>query len=66
MIVSQTTTIVFEYPHDYLQEQEWLKEKAEQWVHIGTDTQCAIYEHQCSYRVGADIRGADDEFEAKD
>lgn len=57
MIVSQTTTIVFEYPQDYLQEQEWLKEKAEQWVHKGTDTRCAIYEYQVSYSVGADIRG---------
>lgn len=57
MIVRQTTTIVFEYPQDYLQEQEWLKEKAEQWVHIGADTQCAIYEHQITYSVGAKESG---------
>ena len=52
MIISQTTTIIFQYPKDYLQEQEWLKGKEEQWVHIGTDTQCAIYEYQISYAIG--------------
>ena len=53
MIVSQTTTIIFEYPQDYLQEQEWIKTKSEHWIHIGTDTQCSVYEYQVSYVIGA-------------
>ena len=52
MIIRQTTTIVFEYPQDYLQEQEWCKTKGEQWIHKGTDTLGAVYENAISYRIG--------------
>ena len=53
MIIRQTTTIVFEYPQDYLQEQEWCKTKDDRWIHKSTDTLCAVYEYQISYSVGA-------------
>ena len=53
MIIRQTITIVFEYPQDYLQEQEWCKTKGDKWVHKGTDTLCAVYENQISYSIGA-------------
>ena len=53
MIIRQTTTIVFEYPQDYLQEQEWCKTKEDRWVHKGTDTLGAVYENQISYSIGA-------------
>jgi hypothetical protein len=57
MIISQKITILFEYPQDYLQEQEWLKTKEEHWIHKGTDTHGSAYEYQVSYRVGANERG---------
>lgn len=52
MIIRQTTTIVFEYPQDYLQEQEWCKTKEDRWIHKGTDTLGAVYENQISYSIG--------------
>lgn len=52
MIIEQTTRIIFQYPKDYLQEQEWCKTKGEGWHHIGTDTQCSIYEKKISYSIG--------------
>lgn len=52
MIIRQTTTIVFEYPQDYLQEQEWRKTKGDRWVHKSTDTLCSVYENQISYCIG--------------
>lgn len=52
MIIMQTTTITFQYPQDYLQEQEWLKDKTDMWVHKGTDTLCSIYENKISYSIG--------------
>ena len=52
MIIRQTTTIVFEYPQDYLQEQEWCKTKEDRWVHKSTDTLGAVYENQISYSIG--------------
>lgn len=55
MIIRQTTTIVFEYPQDYLQEQEWCKTKEDRWIHKGTDTLGAIYENQISYSIGASV-----------
>jgi hypothetical protein len=56
MRVKQTTTLIFEYPQDYLQEQEWCKTKADRWVHKGTDTICSVYESEISYNVGASCR----------
>ena len=55
MIVRQTTTLVFEYPQDYLQEQEWCKTKGDRWTHKGTDTLGAVYENQISYSIGASV-----------
>ena len=52
MIIRQTTTIVFEYPQDYLQEQEWCKTKEDRWIHKGTDTLGAVYENTISYSIG--------------
>ena len=52
MIIRQTTTIVFEYPQDYLQEQEWCKTKDDRWVHKSTDTLGAVYENKISYSIG--------------
>lgn len=52
MIIKQTTTIIFQYPQDYLREQEWLKNKNDMWVHKGTDTLCSIYESEISYSIG--------------
>ena len=52
VIIKQTTTIIFQYPQDYLQEQEWLKDKDDRWVHKGTDTLCSIYESEMSYSIG--------------
>lgn len=52
MIIRQTTTIVFEYPQDYLQEQEWRKTKEDRWIHKSTDTLGAIYENTISYSIG--------------
>ena len=52
MIIRQTTTIVFEYPQDYLQEQEWCKSKDDRWIHVGIDTRCSIYENKISYSIG--------------
>ena len=52
MIIRQTTTIVFEYPQDYLQEQEWCKTKEDRWIHKGTDTLGAVYENIISYSIG--------------
>lgn len=51
MIVKQTTTIIFQYPQDYLHEQKWLKNKDDKWVHKGTDTLGSIYENETSYSV---------------
>ena len=55
MIIRQTTTIVFEYPQDYLQEQEWCKTKEDRWVHKSTDTLGAVYENQISYSIGSSV-----------
>lgn len=52
MIIRQNTTIIFEYPQDYLQEREWLKNKNDKWVHKGTDTICSVYESEISYSIG--------------
>lgn len=52
MIIRQTTTIVFEYPQDYLQEQEWCKTKEDRWIHKSTDTMCTVYENTISYSIG--------------
>lgn len=52
MMIKQTTTIIFQYPQDYLQEQAWLKNKDDKWVHKGTDTLCSIYEREISYSIG--------------
>lgn len=52
MIIRQTTTIIFEYPQDYLQEQEWCKTKDDRWIHKGTDTLGAVYENTISYSIG--------------
>ena len=52
MIIRQTTTIVFEYPQDYLQEQEWCKTKDDRWIHKSTDTLGAVYENTISYSIG--------------
>ena len=52
MTVIQTTTIIFQYPQDYMQEQEWCKTKDDRWIHIGTDTLGSIYENQISYCIG--------------
>lgn len=52
MIIRQTTTIVFEYPQDYLQEQEWCKTKDDRWIHKSTDTMCTVYENTISYSIG--------------
>ena len=52
MIINQTTTIIFEYPQDYMQEQEWCKTKEDRWIHKGTDTLGAVYENTISYSIG--------------
>ena len=52
MIIKQTTAIIFQYPQDYLQEQEWLKTKNDMWVHKGTSTLSSIYESEISYSIG--------------
>ena len=52
MIIKQTTTLIFQYPQDYLQEQEWLKDKTDMWVHKGTSTLSSIYESEISYSIG--------------
>ena len=52
MIIKQTTTLIFEYPQDYLQEQEWCKTKEDRWIHKGTDTLGAVYENTTSYSIG--------------
>ena len=52
MIIRQTTTIVFEYPQDYLQEQEWCKTKGERWIHKITSTLGAVYENTISHSIG--------------
>ena len=52
MIIRQTTTIVFEYPQDYLQEQEWCKTKGDRWIRKDTDTLGAVYENKISYSIG--------------
>ena len=49
MIFKQVVTLIFQYPQDYLQEQEWLKDKTDIWVHKGTSTFCSIYESEISY-----------------
>lgn len=51
MRIKQTTTIIFQYPQDYLQEQEWLKNKDDRWVHKGTDTLGSVYEREISYSI---------------
>ena len=61
MIIQQTTTIIFQYPQDYLQEQEWCKTKDDRWVHKGTDTLGAVYENQISYSIGQPKKGETDE-----
>ena len=53
MIIQQTTTLIFQYPQDYMQEQEWCKTKGDRWIHKGTDTLGAVYENQISYSIGA-------------
>ena len=55
MIIQQTTTLIFQYPQDYMQEQEWCKTKGDRWIHKGTDTLGAIYENQISYSIGASV-----------
>ena len=55
MIVKHTTTLIFEYPQDYMQEQEWCKTKGDGWIHKSTDTLCSVYENQISYAVGASV-----------
>lgn len=52
MIIKQTTAIIFQYPQDYLQEQEWLKDKNDMWVHKGTSTLNSVYESEISYSIG--------------
>ena len=53
MIVKHTTTLIFQYPQDYLQEQEWLKnDKTDIWVHKGTSTLSSIYESEIFYSIG--------------
>ena len=52
MIIQQTITIAFEYPQDFLQEQEWCKTKSDGWRHVGTDTLCSVYENKISYGIG--------------
>lgn len=52
MIIKQTTTMIFQYPQDYLQEQEWLKDKTDMWVHKGTSTLSSVYECEISYSIG--------------
>lgn len=59
MIIKQTTTIIFQYPQDYVQEQEWLKNKDDKWVHKGTDTLCSIYESETSYSIGQTERSSE-------
>ena len=51
MIIKQAITLIFQYPQDYVQEQEWLKTKDDKWVHKGTDTFCSIYESETSYSI---------------
>lgn len=58
MIIKQTTTIIFQYPQDYLQEQEWLKNKTDMWVHKGTSTLSSIYESETSYSIGQTKRSS--------
>ena len=52
MIIEQKTYIVFEYPQDYLQEQEWRKTKDDRWIHKSTSTLCSVYENTISYSIG--------------
>ena len=52
MIIQQTTHIVFEYPQDCLQEQEWCKTKDDRWIHKSTSTLCSVYENTISYSIG--------------
>ena len=52
MIVKQTTTLIFEYPQDYPQEQKWCKVKEGRWIHKSTDTLGAVYENTISYSIG--------------
>ena len=52
MIIQQTTTLIFQYPQDYMQEQEWCKTKDDRWIHKGTDTLGAVYENTISYSIG--------------
>ena len=56
MIVKHTITLIFEYPQDYLQEQEWCKTKGDRWIHKSTDTLCSVYENQISYSIGASAK----------
>ena len=51
MIFKQVVTLIFQYPQDYLQEQEWLKDKTDIWVHKGTSTLSSIYESEISYSI---------------
>ena len=51
MIIKQTITLIFQYPQDYIQEQEWLKNKDDKWAHKGTDTLGSIYESEISYSI---------------
>jgi len=55
MIIQQTTTLIFQYPQDYMQEQEWCKTKDDRWIHKGTDTLGAVYENQISYSIGSSV-----------
>ena len=59
MTIKQTTTIIFQYPQDYLQEQEWLKNKDDKWIHKSTDTLCSIYEREVSYSVDQTERSSE-------
>ena len=55
MIIQQTTTLIFQYPQDYMQEQEWCKTKDDRWIHKGTDTLGPVYENQISYSIGSSV-----------
>ena len=66
MIIRQTTTIVFEYPQDYLQEQEWCKTKEDRWIHKSTDTLCSVYENTISYCIGTTSDRKDEQTERED
>ena len=58
MIIKQTTTLIFQYPQDYLQEQEWLKNKDDKWIHKSTDTLGSIYVCETSYSIGQTERSS--------